>query len=24
MDFGKFYLKWNKREQALQHFEQAY
>ena len=24
MDFGQFYLKWDKRDQALQHFEQAY
>ena len=24
MDFGQFYLKWDKRDQALQHFESAY
>lgn len=24
MDFGQLYLKWDKRDQALQHFEQAY
>ena len=24
MDFGHFYIKWDKRDQALQHFEQAY
>ena len=24
MDFGQFYLKWEKRDLALQHFEQAY
>lgn len=24
MEFGQFYLKWDKRDQALQHFEQAY
>jgi hypothetical protein len=24
MDFGQFFLKWDKRDQALQHFQQAY
>ena len=24
MDFGQFYLKWNKPDKAFSHFEQAY
>ena len=24
MDMGNFFLKWNKRDEALSHFEQAY